>query len=391
MEGQAQQDQRPASVEGASEELGSSTSLEERSTSKSGTGSTTTTKQRNTSSSLQQQQRQRLYSSPSSALGMRGTIPLSHTPTSFSKGNPSGPQFSVPKMNYSPLHHTGSHSMYAGFPGYQPYNTTSPGMPTQAAYPPTYNNPYAGSSVGSAYMGPSGHSGSAFYNTNSLVHSPSYATQSGMLNYMPYSSNMGSDSKQQQGSSLFYNSSSYPYSSVSSGSMSGMLSSNWSSNASLGNYSSLSTSSSSSSSSSAELSHLSQPTTTATPLTSMSSQSVPSSSSSALPTSMQSMQSENQQQQQQQTNSSGADRPHTSSQQELRSPLERLVGGCDSTTACAEITGETMEVEASSGSGNNKNATTEVEHYNTRYDLFMVFVDLWWVQLLSLRQGFDLL
>jgi len=363
IEGQTQQDQRPASVKGASKELGSSTSLEESSTSKSSTGSTAT-KQRNSTSSLQQQQqRQRLYSSPSSAPGMRGTIPLSHTPTSLSKINPSGPQFSVPKMNYSPLHHTSSHSMYAGFPGYQPYNTTSPGMPTQAAYPPTYNNPYTGSSVGSAYMGPSGPSGSAFYNTNSLVHSPSYATQSGMLNYMPYSSNMAADTKQQQGSSLFYNSSSYPYSSVASGGVSSGMpsSSNWSSsNASQGNYSSLSTTSTSS----VELSHLAPPTT-ATSLTSLmsSSQSAPSSSaSSALPPSLDS------EQQQPQTNGSSVDRPHTRSQQGLTSPLERLVGGCDSTTASAEISGETMEVEASTnGGGDSKNAATEAGHYSTRY------------------------
>ena len=340
VEGQAQQDQRPASVEGASKDLTS----DEPSTSKS---YSTSSKQRNTSTS--QQQRNRLYSSPAPApQGMHGTVPLSHTPTSLSKGSLNGPQFSVPKVNYSPLHHAGSHSsMYAGFPGYQPYNSTSPGMPTQAAYPPTYN-PYTGSAAtGSSYMGPSGHSGSALYNTNSLVHSPSYGSQSSMLNYMPYTTNMAADGKQQQqGSSLFSYNNSYPYSS--NGSMSNMLSGGWGNSSSLGTYSSLATTTASG----MELNHLSQPTSS-TSSTSAIAQSVQSSSMALIET----------EHQQEQLNTSQA---QVTSPQEIRSPLEGIVAGCDSTTTGTEVAGETMEVDANAGTEGAKSSVSEVQQYSTR-------------------------
>lgn len=348
---QSQQQQRPASVEGVVKQQKSSSS-EEPSSSKSGSSSSPS-KLHNASGS-QQQQRGRLYSTPVPH-SLRGTVPLSHTPSTLPKVSMAGAQFSVPRMNYSPLHHSASHgSMYAGFPGYQPYNTTSPGMPTQAAYPPTYN-PYSGS-TGSSYMGPSGPPGSALYNTNSLIHSTSYSSHPNMLNYMPYSTNLqASDSKLHQGSSTLmpYNTQqSYPYNSVATGGVGVVPGS--STSAAVGSYPSLPAVASTNQ----ELSHISQPSIPTA--SSVSTSLLPPTLHSSVPTSMVSMTS-----QRQEVVMPSNDRGHSGSPQDVRSPLDRVVG-CDSTTTGAEASAETGDVDNHTRS-EDKNSVLELQYYSTRY------------------------
>lgn len=140
-------------------------------------------------------QRGRLCSTPD----MRGTIPLSHAPSAPPlKSSLTNAAFSVPRMNYGSMHaHTGGSygAMYPSFPSYQSYGmTAAAGMPTQSAYhPPTYN-PYSAGGAGSAYITHSGPPGSALYHQNASRPSQhSYSHHQNMLNYMPYSSNLPTD------------------------------------------------------------------------------------------------------------------------------------------------------------------------------------------------------
>lgn len=138
---------------------------------------------------------------------MRGTIPLSHAPSSIPrKSSMSSTPFAVPRMNYGSMHsHTGAYG--AMYPGYQSYNMIA-SMPTQSSYPPTYN-PYSGNGS-SAYIGSSGPPGSVLYHQNNRPSPPSYGTHQNMLNYMSsYPSNLPSDGRQASampGYSSLYNS-----------------------------------------------------------------------------------------------------------------------------------------------------------------------------------------
>ena len=339
----SQQQQRPASVEGVIKQQKTSSSSEEPSSAKPGS-SGSPSKQHN-SSGGGQHQRDRFYSTP--AQSMRGTHPLSHTPSTLPKVSMSmaSPQFTVPRINYSPLHHTGPHGgMYAGFPSYQPYNTTSPGMPTQASYPPTFN-PYSGS-TGSSYMGPSGVPGSSLYNTNSLIQTQSYSTHSNMFNYMPYS-----DNKQQHGSPALMTYTpqhAYPYSSVATGGTGVVPGS--STSAAIGNYSSLPAIASTNQ----ELTRIVHPNIATTSSISLHPQTL-----SSVTTSMGSIDSCNQE------IMPSNDRTHSGSPQEVGSPLDRVVG-CDSTTTGVEASAELGELDNHAGSEDG-NVVMELQHYTTRY------------------------
>lgn len=180
--------ERPASAESATNSAAGK---------KGGTKSAVTTSQQQISP------RNRLSSTPD----IHGTVPLSHAPSapplkcSVSSTTP----FAVPRMPYGSVHnHTGSYgTMHSGFPCYQSYGMAATGMPTQSAYPPTYN-PYTGSTgSAAAYIGNSGPPGTALYHQNTRF-PPSYPN---MLNYMSYPSSTDC----RQASTMLYSSTAAPY------------------------------------------------------------------------------------------------------------------------------------------------------------------------------------
>ena len=189
--------ERPASAEGVVKDLQKNSGSEKKQP--NGVKSAVSTSQQQTSS------RHRLNSTPD----IHGTVPLSHAPSvpplkcSVSSTTP----FAVPRVPYGSMHsHTGAYgSMHSTFPGYQSYGMAATGMPTQSAYPPTYN-PYTGSTgSATAYIGNSGPPGSALYHQNARF-PPSYPANPNMLNYMSYPS---TDCRQV--STMLYSSSAAPY------------------------------------------------------------------------------------------------------------------------------------------------------------------------------------
>ncbi len=210
-------EERPASVEGVVKDSAAEKGKQDGAAFKS------TKVHSSVAASNGSQQRGRLSSTPA----MRGTIPLSHAPSlPPQKGSLASTPFAVPRMNYSSMHaHTGSYgAVYPNFPSYQSYNMTA-GMPTQSAYPPTYN-PYTGS-TGSAYLGPSstGTSGSALYHQNTPP--PAYPAHHhhNMINYMPYPNTLhgsGNETRQAASSSPMHGyGSTHSYNSTISSSSSG--------------------------------------------------------------------------------------------------------------------------------------------------------------------------
>lgn len=139
------------------------------------------------STSQQAGSRSRLNSNPD----VRGTVPLSHAPSSMPSlkcSVSSTTPFAIPRVPYGSMHnHSGAYStMHSGFPGYQSYGMVATGMPTQSAYPPTYN-PYSGSTgSATAYVGNSGTTGSTLYHHNARFPHSSYSANPNMINYMSY-------------------------------------------------------------------------------------------------------------------------------------------------------------------------------------------------------------
>ena len=76
------------------------------------------------------------------------------------------------------------HSSYPAYNAHHSYGMTATGMPTQSAYPPTYNPYSGGAGSAGAYMGSSGTPGSALYHQNTRFSPPAYTSNPNMLNYM---------------------------------------------------------------------------------------------------------------------------------------------------------------------------------------------------------------
>lgn len=152
---------RPASVEGSNEE-----SSNKDTSSKFHTASTGV-------------QRGRLSSTPS----ILGTIPLSHAPsaTPLTCSVSSTTPFAIPRTNYPTVPNPAG--SYSGFASYQSYGMAAAGMPTQSAYPTTYN-PYSCTTGSAAYVGNSASPGSTLYHQNTRFSPPSYASNPNMMSYM---------------------------------------------------------------------------------------------------------------------------------------------------------------------------------------------------------------
>ena len=252
-------------------------------------------------------------------------------------------QFSMPQMNYSPLDHTASHgNMYAGLLTYQPDNSTSFGIPTQASYPPSYNS-YFGSPH-SFYVGPAG---SSLYNAQSLIQSP-YSMHTNMLNCMAYANN-----KHHHNSSslLSYNTQlAYPYSARAIGGVGVVPGS--STSATMGGYSSFPVIAICSQGLRHD-SYYSSPNTSSMSTSFLSpTHSNISTRVGPINTQVKELVLSN-------------DKGHSRSPWEKGNPLDKVVQ-CNSTTAGQESSAESSEVNNHAGA-EHKNRVVELQHYTSRY------------------------